>query len=208
MPTSINPTFISSISEMTDASAKSNVIAPLRELLLIDESGKPTELMERWRHDDEYPAVCAEIRDKVYPSELIEAFGNPTTEQEPRIKTWFAKKAKVGDVAARMYTSTYILLCEADPSKSEETQTKPKRDSGGRPKKSKGSIVTRDTTPTNQKVEANPGGREDISSKSGGGKNFPSIHIDVQVHISPDTTSEQIDKIFESMSKHLSNFTN
>jgi len=37
-------------------------------------------------------------------------------------------------------------------------------------------------------------------------KRVPSIHIDVQVHISPDTTAEQIDRIFASMSKHLGNF--
>jgi hypothetical protein len=37
-------------------------------------------------------------------------------------------------------------------------------------------------------------------------KRLPSIHIDVQVHISPDTTPEQIDRIFASMSKHLAGF--
>lgn len=31
----------------------------------------------------------------------------------------------------------------------------------------------------------------------------PSIHFDIQIHISPDVTNDQIDKIFESMSKHL-----
>lgn len=31
----------------------------------------------------------------------------------------------------------------------------------------------------------------------------PSLHIDVQIHISPESSSEQIDKIFESMAKHL-----
>ena len=31
----------------------------------------------------------------------------------------------------------------------------------------------------------------------------PEVHIDIQIHISPESTSEQIDKIFESMSKHL-----
>jgi hypothetical protein len=39
-------------------------------------------------------------------------------------------------------------------------------------------------------------------------KRIPAIHIDVQVHISPDTTPEQIDKIFASMSKHLGGFVN
>lgn len=42
----------------------------------------------------------------------------------------------------------------------------------------------------------------------GKAKNLPSIHIDVQVHISPDTSPEQIDRIFASMSKHLGNFVN
>jgi hypothetical protein len=31
----------------------------------------------------------------------------------------------------------------------------------------------------------------------------PSVHIDVQIHISPEATADQIDQIFSSMSKHL-----
>jgi hypothetical protein len=31
----------------------------------------------------------------------------------------------------------------------------------------------------------------------------PEVHIDIQIHISPESTSEQINKIFESMAKHL-----
>jgi len=31
----------------------------------------------------------------------------------------------------------------------------------------------------------------------------PEVHIDIQIHISPESTTEQIDKIFESMAKHL-----
>ena len=31
----------------------------------------------------------------------------------------------------------------------------------------------------------------------------PSLHINIQIHISPDSSPEQIDQIFESMSKHL-----
>lgn len=36
--------------------------------------------------------------------------------------------------------------------------------------------------------------------KVGGG---PSLHIDVQIHISPEASAEQIDQIFASMAKHL-----
>ena len=38
------------------------------------------------------------------------------------------------------------------------------------------------------------------------GKRMPAIYIDVQVHISPDTSPEQIDRIFASMAKHLGGF--
>ncbi|MCW3589017.1 hypothetical protein K6Y74_37430, partial [Burkholderia cenocepacia] len=34
----------------------------------------------------------------------------------------------------------------------------------------------------------------------------PKLHIDVQIHISPESSAEQIDKIFESMAKHLKDF--
>jgi hypothetical protein len=33
--------------------------------------------------------------------------------------------------------------------------------------------------------------------------NGPAVHIDIQIHISPESTADQIDKIFESMAKHL-----
>jgi hypothetical protein len=31
----------------------------------------------------------------------------------------------------------------------------------------------------------------------------PALHIDIQIHISPESSTEQIEKIFESMAKHL-----
>ena len=31
----------------------------------------------------------------------------------------------------------------------------------------------------------------------------PSIHIDIQIHISPEASTDQIDQVFKSMAKHL-----
>lgn len=36
-----------------------------------------------------------------------------------------------------------------------------------------------------------------------GGKANPSLHIDLQIHVSPEASPEQIDQIFKSMAKHL-----
>jgi hypothetical protein len=35
------------------------------------------------------------------------------------------------------------------------------------------------------------------------GKPSPSLHIDLQIHVSPEASPEQIDQIFKSMAKHL-----
>jgi Family of unknown function (DUF5343) len=39
--------------------------------------------------------------------------------------------------------------------------------------------------------------------KGNGPSHHPAVHIDIQIHISPESSAEQIDKIFESMAKHL-----
>ena len=37
---------------------------------------------------------------------------------------------------------------------------------------------------------------------------MPSLHIDIQIHISPQASDPQIDKVFESMAKHLKDLYN
>lgn len=41
------------------------------------------------------------------------------------------------------------------------------------------------------------------AAKAGAKSNAPSLHIDVQVHVSSEASAEQIDQIFASMAKHL-----
>lgn len=48
---------------------------------------------------------------------------------------------------------------------------------------------------TNQSTVGNDGNFDSI--------NRPNLHIDLQIHISPDSTPDQIDTIFASMAKHL-----
>jgi hypothetical protein len=214
IPTTVSPTLIISLSTMQEQSAKDNVIAPLRELGLIDETGKPTDLAEKWRHDDEYESVCHQIRTNIYPSELIEAYSHPTEAQKISIVNWFAKAGQIGQSAARQSTDTYMLLSEADPSKSEEstnssastpkavrstTKVKPKVSpvAAAAPASSNPSPVASVVTSNNPEVAPHPYSQQ---------PRLPAIHIDVQVHISPDTTPDQIDRIFESMAKHLGGF--
>ncbi|OIR19852.1 hypothetical protein GALL_07360 [mine drainage metagenome] len=209
MPSIVTPTLITALSPMTDSSAKSNVLAPLRELGLVDEANKPTTLAEGWRHDDEYASVCHKIRAAVYPHELIEAFSEPSPEQREGIKTWFMKVGQVGEAAARMYTDTFMLLSEADTSKANEKAAAPATPKTARPA-AKSKLKDRAPPPPSAPRTVQPQSNEGLPpapEPTGSHRRLPAIHIDVQVHISPDTSPEQIDRIFESMAKHLGSFT-
>lgn len=206
VPTVVTPTLVTSLAPMADASARSNVISPLRELGLLDEDNKPTDLAARWRHDDEYAAVCHEIRQNTYPHELIEAFPDADSSQKEQIKNWFMKVGQVGESAARMYADTYLLLTQADTTKAEEkstaapTQRVPR--SSPKPKSKRLAEA-----PTNGAESMAPIPLIPESPGPASHRRMPAVHIDVQVHISPDTSPEQIDRIFESMAKHLGSFT-
>ena len=117
------------------------------------------------------------------------------------------KSAHVGDAAARMYADTYSTLAQADAArledKAQSTAPVKKRDATSKPVRksapSQGGALNH--KPTDSPPVSNP-----VNNHRPLGK-FPAVHIDVQVHISPDTSPEQIDRIFESMAKHLGNFT-
>ena len=207
VPIEITPTLITSLAKMADASARSNVLSPLRELGLLDSDNKPTELAQRWRHDDEYAAVCHEIRQKTYPDELIDAFPEADSSKKESIKNWFMKVGHVGEVAAKMYADTYILLTEAHPTKAEDrpATASPQR-TPRTAREPKAKLSTEVTTNGIASTATPPQSIETPAPAPH--RRIPAIHIDVQVHISPDTSPEQIDRIFESMAKHLGNFTN
>lgn len=46
-------------------------------------------------------------------------------------------------------------------------------------------------------------GKPPLLNQSPAQLSSPSIHLDIQIHISPDASEKQIDAIFESMAKHL-----
>ena len=59
------------------------------------------------------------------------------------------------------------------------------------------------TAKTKPSVTKPKSGEPEETTKREGAPRQPSVHIDLQIHISPESTPEQIDKIFESMSHHF-----
>lgn len=208
IPGAVTASYLATILGMEEISASKNVLPALKKIGLIDQEGKPLDLARRWRDDDEYPKVCEEIKKGVYPSELLDAVPDPVSNRASAVR-WFSRGGAGASLVDKR-VAFYQLLSEADPTKSLDS-TKPSS-----PNKT---ASNRATTPKKVRPDSLPKGKStpdpvDESSDSGslprfgqrsGMQKAPNLHIDIQIHISPDASPDQIDQIFESMAKHLYN---
>jgi len=111
---------------MSEPSASANILPSLRTFGLVLEDGKPSDLAYEWRDDSKYPEVCKEILEKIYPQELLDLFHGPDVQAQD-VNSWFARYSKVGESAARMYGTTFLMLLEGDLEKAESKQAKSPR---------------------------------------------------------------------------------
>lgn len=208
-PERVSPSYVATALGMGEASASANIIPPLRVFGLIDDGGKPSELAYDWRDDTKDAAVCKQILDTTYPQELRDLFHDASGTTKD-VENWFARNAKVGQSAARAYAATYLMLLEGDLTKAKELNGAKSKAASPAIKKTK--VITRSETAAKPlKVEIAPPELSKSATRHGGAdegvedrRGFsPKLHVDIQIHISPDSSPEQIDKIFESMAKHL-----
>lgn len=201
IPSAVTAGFLATSLGMQESSAKANILPALIAFKIIDEDGKPTERAVQWRDDQQYPKICTDIKQEIYPQELIEALPGSSPDREA-VERWFANKTGVGVVAARKMALVYLLLCEANPSQGQDIfpapsrtkeKTKPKQPVTSSNKVEKPNIASK---PLENLPNVGPA---DIKLNM----ISPSLHIDIQIHISSDASTDQIDQIFASMAKHL-----
>ena len=209
-PEKVSPSYVATALSMGETSASANIIPPLRVFGLIDEAGKPSDLAYDWRDDSKYAEVCKKILENTYPQELRDLFHDSGVSVKD-VENWFARSAKVGQSAARAYAATYLMLLEGDLSKAkEQIGTKGKAvNSASKPTK----LSTKEQTAIKRPPVEPPAISEiarQVTKHQGSDDHWqetrgfsPKLHVDIQIHISPDSSPEQIDKIFESMAKHL-----
>lgn len=206
-PEKVSPSYVATALSMGEASASANIIPPLRVFGLIDDTGQPSDLAYDWRDDSKYADVCRQIIEATYPQELRDLF-HDTSVPAKNVESWFARNAKVGQSAARAYAATYLMLLEADLTKAKEQNGTKTTNTANKPPKesvktsSPVKVAKADAPPleTTKSATEHVGPGDD----GGGRRGFsPKLHVDIQIHISPDSSPEQIDKIFESMAKHL-----
>jgi hypothetical protein len=205
IPISPTKNYLASSLDMSEASAVNNILPTLRIIGLVDKEGKTVkDLAARWRDDDEYSNVCLEIRQLVYPQELIDAFPKPK-DNITGVKRWFSNHTGFGESAVGKMLSFYIMLSEADPaagekaSKNGESATSRRKTVNIKSHKQPGQ--PNDKTAAAKEHESTKS--EDNHKSEVTGDMSPQLHINIQIHISPESSPEQIEVIFSSMSKHL-----
>jgi hypothetical protein len=198
IPASVSPGYVATALGMKEASAKANIIPTLAVAGIIDENGVPQDRAVRWRDDESYPKVCAEIRKELYPQELLDAIPGPTVDRAA-VERWFATNTGVGAAAARRMAIVYELLCEADPSKTQDVSAKTSKKTT-KTRRSKATKAVESVAPPTKIGIEPPVFQKPVITPA----NFaPSLHIDIQIHISPEASLDQIDQIFASMAKHF-----
>lgn len=192
IPGRVTANYLATILNMKEDSARANILPPLKQMGIIDEEGKPKERAADWRDDIHYPKVCKKILAEMYPKDLLDAVPDPTQNKDSASR-WFANHTHAGTVAVAKMVACYTILSEGDPSKAPEIKSvKPKTKGKGKKKKE-----TDQFKPEKKKIDLNR--KVENNTK----EQVPQICINLQVHISSDASSDQIDQIFASMAKHI-----
>jgi hypothetical protein len=175
-----------------------NLLPTLRAINLIDHDGAPTSRANEWRVEEEYPEVCRQIRGEIYPERLIHTVPDPDAAFGEAVQ-WFMRESGVGEPAAKRMARFYSLLTEADPAKGGTP--------GGPPLRIQSRPPKRQPVADAQRGESQPPVFHRIlsadSEPAHGGNSSSPVHLTVNIHLSPEMSSEQIDELFASMARHL-----
>ena len=179
IPSFVTPSYILSFLPLNSIpSANSNVVVPLKRMGLIDFNGVPTSLAKQWRLDQEYKKVCKKILELVYPPELLALFPDSVIDR-PLVKSWFMAQG-IGEESSRKMARVFCMLKTSDLKKVSMEYRK------------------KDTRLPNGSISSTESASKDTDDHA-----RPEVHIDLQIHISPDSTPELVNSIFSSMAKHL-----
>lgn len=150
-------------------------------LNFIDDDDKPTELWQNYRGKNHKRVLAGAIKQGY--EELYKTYPIAHKLSSDELTSFFNAQSKSGPQVVSRTVSTFKKLCDmADFSDIQNEKTSEK----SADKESEGNKVL-----------------QSQQSELSLSENTPSIHINIQFHLSPEMSSDQIDAIFKSMSKHL-----
>ena len=163
------------------SSNDATLIGVLRFINFIDASNIPTTVWNDYR-GSHYKSVLAEAIKKGY-ADLFALYPDANERTNADLSHVFSTSSPAGAQVINKTIATFkALVDEADFTKTNYSTE-----------------ATLQAGPLHSPA-ASASGKPTIT----GVKNLsPEVHIDIQIHISPESSHEQIEKIFEGMAKHL-----
>ena|GEM_PF-6945945 len=174
IPSVVDVKYLKGFLNFTNDQSARNVLQPLKQMGLIDLQGIPTNRANDWRLDNNYANVCFDILQETYPEDFLALFLRENIDSS-EMKSWFMNNYSLGRNAADKMTATFLLL--------KNTQD----------------VISLNKNSSLESVNM----QEKIVNNVAPLQIPASININIQVNISPDTTSEQIDEVFKSAAKYL-----
>ena len=150
-----------------------------------DQSGSPTDAWKQYR-GNQHKAVIANAIRTGYRS-LFDVYSDAWERTDKDLEHFFSTHSTAGEQVVSKTVSTFKSLAVLGDFSAESPPVH-------RESRNDGS-----STPSGP-----PSGRAKSTPTPGGpAAHGPSVHLDIQIHISPESTPEQIEQIFASMAKHL-----
>ena len=203
LPSTVSVNYLKTLLALATDQAARNILSPLKSLGILDDDGHPTDLANLWRTDSTYGKACETMLNAIYPPELLELFPGKDFDKS-KVKEWFKATAKLGDSAANKATSLFTLLKSGEIKSTSGSAQSPAKKT-----KSEKKTPTKKVQRTEKDITSGKEGPSapiaPIAPITVASNKLPqmTMHIDLQIHISPEASTEQIDAIFASMAKHL-----
>jgi hypothetical protein len=174
-------------------------ITELMNVGLLTEDCKATPLAQKWRLDETYSEAAKEILAASYPESLLH-IAPPGDAERQKIVSWFLREG-LGQGAAGNKAATYLLISSPSPNEAPRNNSKGGQSEGvtkSRPKRLSATEI-KATEFASKPIEDMP---SDGGKPRPGKDTFP-LNINVQIHISADAGTEQIESIFQAMRRYL-----
>lgn len=177
-------------------------ISELRHVGIVTDEGKATPLAQRWRLDESYAEAVNDLIRSAYPEGLIHV-APPGDADRQKVVSWFQREG-LGQGSARNKAATYLLLSSQTPNEAPKTTPKAAQTDDSariRPMRRQAS-GGRTTSALDDQAKREGSGVSRSAPESRGLEAFP-LNVNIQIHISADAGTEQIESIFQAMRRYL-----
>lgn len=177
-------------------------INELKSVGILTEDSKASPLAQKWRLDDSYAEAVTEIVEEVYP-EGLRHLAPPGEAERTKVVSWFLREG-LGQGAAGNKAATYLLLSSLTPNEAPKPTSKASVEASAKPRQAKGPPMLKTKNgATNLDDQSKQDDQEKGSRRARTGVETMPLNVNVQIHISADAGSEQIESIFQAMRRYL-----